>query len=73
MKITSLYLKNFKRFSELSIQRIPPEAKLVLLIGANGSGKSSIFDAFECLNSFAKTRMTNITMLPDWMTPYLSV
>ena len=29
-------------------------AKLVLLIGANGSGKSSVFDAFENLNALSK-------------------
>jgi predicted ATPase len=47
MKIKELNLNNFKRFTDLQIKNIPTEAKLVLLIGANGSGKSSIFDAFE--------------------------
>lgn len=47
MRITSLELKNFKRFTHLRIESIPPQAKLVLLIGSNGSGKSSIFDAFQ--------------------------
>ncbi|HET6252465.1 MAG TPA: AAA family ATPase [Puia sp.] len=47
MRITKLQLKNFKRFSDLTIDNIPTEAKLVLLIGSNGSGKSSIFDAFS--------------------------
>jgi predicted ATPase len=47
MKIKKLKLINFKRFTHLEIKSIPTEAKLVLLIGANGSGKSSIFDAFE--------------------------
>lgn len=55
MKITSLILKNFKRFTHLSLENIPADAKLVLLIGANGSGKSSVFDAFEYVNSFART------------------
>lgn len=49
MRITKLELKNFKRFTDLTITNIPPEAKLVLLIGSNGSGKSSIFDAFDFL------------------------
>ena len=49
MRISELYLENFKRFSSLTIKNIPVEAKLVLLIGANGSGKSSIFDAFHVL------------------------
>lgn len=47
MKIKSLQLKNFKRFTDLQLQNIPEETKLVLLIGSNGSGKSSIFDSFE--------------------------
>ena len=47
MRITALQLQNFKRFTDLQIKNIPTETKLVLLIGANGSGKSSVFDAFE--------------------------
>ncbi|MBC7778208.1 MAG: AAA family ATPase [Phycisphaerae bacterium] len=47
MRITSITLENFKRFTHLELRDIPASAKLVLLIGANGSGKSSIFDAFE--------------------------
>jgi hypothetical protein len=46
MKIKSLRLQNFKRFTDLTLEGIPEGAKLVLLIGANGSGKSSVFDAF---------------------------
>lgn len=49
MRITRLQLKNFKRFTDLTIENIPHDAKLVLLIGSNGSGKSSIFDAFDYL------------------------
>ena len=52
MNISKLHLRNFKRFTELEIDlsacSSPP--KLVLLIGANGSGKSSVFDAFEYLS-----------------------
>jgi AAA15 family ATPase/GTPase len=47
MKIKNLQLKNFKRFTDLTLQDIPDNAKLVLLLGSNGSGKSSVFDAFE--------------------------
>lgn len=54
MRITKVELKNFKRFTDLTIDGIPPDAKLVLLIGANGSGKSSVFDAFEIANSMHK-------------------
>lgn len=51
MRIKSIELKNFKRFTDLRIDHIPETAKLVLLIGSNGSGKSSVFDAFELVNS----------------------
>ena len=56
MNIEALHLKNFKRFSDLRIDLSALDAppKLVLLIGANGSGKSSIFDAFEYLSGPAK-------------------
>jgi AAA15 family ATPase/GTPase len=39
--------ENFKRFTDLRIENIPEETKLVLLIGTNGSGKSSVFDGFR--------------------------
>ncbi len=51
MRIAHLTLSNFKRFTHLELIGIPASAKLVLLIGANGSGKSSVFDAFEFINS----------------------
>jgi AAA15 family ATPase/GTPase len=53
MRITKLELENFKRFTKLTIDmtRLGTPPKLVLLIGANGSGKSSVFDAFNCLKS----------------------
>ena len=47
MKIASIHLQNFKRFTDLKIKNIPPTAKLVVLIGPNGCGKSSIFDALH--------------------------
>ena len=45
MKIESIHLQNFKRFTNLNIQNIPATAKLVVLLGPNGCGKSSLFDA----------------------------
>lgn len=47
MRIQSLHLENFKRFTDLTIKDIPETAKLVLLIGGNGSGKTCVFDAFD--------------------------
>ena len=55
MKIKSLQLKNFKRFTDLTLRDIPDNAKLVLLIGSNGSGKSSVFDGFEYINKKIKS------------------
>ena len=57
MHITKVELQNFKRFTDLTIDGIPANAKLVLLIGSNGSGKSSVFDAFEFLNSGSKVEL----------------
>lgn len=47
MRIKKIHLDKFKRFTNLTIQNIPPSAKLVVLAGPNGCGKSSIFDAFK--------------------------
>ena len=46
MRVASLHIENFKRFTSLDIAQIPESTKLVVLIGSNGSGKSSLFDAF---------------------------
>lgn len=54
MQIQKIRLQNFKRFTDLTIEDIPENTKLVLLIGANGSGKSSVFDAFEVLNAYSR-------------------
>ena len=45
MKIKSIRLKKFRRFSDLAIPDLP-EARLVIMAGPNGSGKSSLLDAF---------------------------
>ena len=47
MKIEKVHVEKYKRFTELTIMGIPPTAKLVVLIGPNGCGKSSLFDAFK--------------------------
>ncbi len=45
MHLKSLKLKDFRGFSDLTLTGIPPGARLVMLIGPNGTGKSSLFDA----------------------------
>ena len=47
MKIKKIHLEKFKRFTDLTIKDIPDGAKLVVLVGPNGCGKSSLFDAFK--------------------------
>ena len=47
MKIKLIHLKDFKRFTDLKIEEIPETAKLVVMIGPNGCGKSSVFDALN--------------------------
>lgn len=46
MRIKSVHLTNYKRFTDLLIDHIPESARLVVLVGPNGTGKSSLFDAF---------------------------
>ena len=47
MKIKKAILKKFKRFEDLTVDNIPDSTKLVVLIGPNGCGKSSLFDGFR--------------------------
>lgn len=47
MKIKSIGMKHFKRFTDLTIKGLPKTAKLVVMIGPNGCGKSSVFDALN--------------------------
>ena len=47
MHVSSAKFTNFKRFTELRIEGLPPSARLVVLTGPNGSGKSAIFEGFN--------------------------
>lgn len=57
MKVKGLYLKNFRCFEELSVNFSTP---YTVLIGVNGSGKSSILDALRIfLDSFSNSVKLN--------------
>lgn len=47
MKIKKIELRNYKRFTDFTIDNISAPVKLVLVVGPNGSGKTSLFDAFN--------------------------
>jgi predicted ATPase len=47
MRIKKIELKEFKRFDDLTIDLGNEPRKIVAVVGPNGCGKSSIFDAFE--------------------------
>src|SRR5690554_2791751 len=47
MKIKQISIKNFKRFTNLKVSEIPESAKLIVLVGPNGSGKTSFFEALN--------------------------
>lgn len=69
MKVQSLHLKNFKRFRDLSLDFRDPETglaeDLIVLIGKNGSGKSSILQAIAAILGTATGQLANPTEL-DW-------
>lgn len=45
MKIREIKINRFKRFTDLTVSSIPETAKLIVLVGPNGSGKTSLFEA----------------------------
>ena len=47
MHIRKVHALSTKRFNDLTIDELPPAARLVVMVGPNGSGKSSLFDVFR--------------------------
>ncbi|MDJ0581329.1 AAA family ATPase [Crocosphaera sp.] len=54
MRITSLTIKNYKAFQDITINNIP---KFCVFVGANGTGKSTLFDVFGFLRDSLKNNI----------------
>lgn len=58
MKIESIRLKNFKAFRDVHLKNIPT---FLVVVGANGTGKSTLFDVFgflhDCLKRNVRTAL----------------
>jgi predicted ATPase len=64
MKIKKVTLDRFKRFTDLTITDIPETARLIILVGPNGSGKTSLFEA---LNHWYKLKGFNNSGNKDYI------
>jgi predicted ATPase len=54
MKIVSINIKNYRMFKNIHIRNIPP---FCVIIGANGTGKSTLFDIFGFLRDALKNNI----------------
>ena len=54
MKIVAIKIKNYRLFEDIEIKNIPP---LCVIIGANGTGKSTLFDIFGFLRDALKNNI----------------
>ena len=45
MRFKSARIRDFRRFTDLTVEGIPETTRLIILAGPNGCGKSSFFDA----------------------------
>lgn len=60
MRIEAVRLKNFKAFKDVHLKEIPP---FMVVVGANGTGKSTLFDVFgflhDCLQGNVRSALSN--------------
>jgi predicted ATPase len=85
MQVKSIQLSYFKRFRDLTLRFTDPETgtarNLVILVGNNGSGKSTILQAIACTLGTATRRLDspsdlkwpgfNLSLAGNaWVTPY---
>lgn len=64
MKLKSIKIENFKRFTNLEVREIPETVRLIILAGPNGCGKSSFFDALRIWHGW------NSKTYQSWETDY---
>lgn len=62
MKITSILIENFKSITYINISNLP---NFVVIVGENGIGKTSIFDAIGFLKSFVGPYSPQDTQLTE--------
>ena len=56
MRLKKVTIKDFKRFTDLTVRCIPKTTRLIVLAGPNGSGKSSFFDALYMWHKIASQK-----------------
>lgn len=59
MKIERIEIKNFKRFTHLVIEELSENLKLILVVGSNGCGKSSLFEAINYWSFRSRLNISN--------------